>query len=249
MTLNGNTMQKLLMLLAVLLCMSCVQRDEMSDLAEGRLELSIGQISLSTETRATPSVLGKPLVDEFALQIQRSGTAVTEYKGKFKESIGVPAAAYDITATCGEDVIIGRDAPFYIGTAQAQVEVGQTKSVNISCHVGNALVSVMFGRDDAERQAFDEMYDDYGLLVKIGQHSMAITKETAATSIYFQAGSSPELIFYGTLKDGRVVSTVVSHQSIPKVFQAGNHAIVRLSLSGSDWIIIEGGESFGGEFQ
>lgn len=249
MTLNGNTMQKLLMLLAVLLCMSCVQRDEMSDLPEGRLELSIGQISLSTETRATPSVLGKPLVDEFALQIQRSGTAVTEYKGKFKESIGVPAATYDITATCGEDVIIGRDAPFYIGTAQAQVEVGQTKSVNISCHVGNALVSVMFGRDDAERQAFDEMYDDYGLLVKIGQHSMAITKETASTSIYFQAGSSPELIFYGTLKDGRVVSTVVSHQSIPKVFQAGNHAIVRLSLSGSDWIIIEGGESFGGEFQ
>ena len=81
-------MQKLLMLLAVLLCMSCGQRDEMPDLAEGRLELSIGQVSLSTETRATPSELGKPLADEFALQIQRSGTAVTEYKGKFKESIG-----------------------------------------------------------------------------------------------------------------------------------------------------------------
>ena len=64
------------------------------------------------------------------------------------------------------------------GTAQAQVEVGQTKSVSISCHVGNALVSVMFGRDEAERQAFDEMYDDYGLLIKIGQHSMAITRET-----------------------------------------------------------------------
>lgn len=238
---------KLLVALCVLT--SCTQQDEMASLPEGRLHLSIGQVSVETQTRATPAVLGKPSLDKFNLKLQRNGTGLIAYDGPFQETVNVKIGTYDITATCGEDVIIGRDAPFYIGTAQAQVEVGQTKSVNISCHVGNALVSVMFGRDEAERQAFDEMYDDYGLLVKIGQHSMAITRETASSSIYFQAGSSPELIFYGTLKDGRVVSTVLAHQSIPKVFQAGNHAKLTLSLSGSDWIIIEGGESFDGEFQ
>ena len=57
--------------------------------AQGTLRFSISQISVKTETRATPSELGKPLASKFNLKLQRTGTSLVAYDGKFVETMQV----------------------------------------------------------------------------------------------------------------------------------------------------------------
>ena len=218
-------------LLMTSLLASCVQEDGLS-LANGKLHLSIGKISTQTGSRATPSELGKPLAEHFQLKVQRQGSQYTTYEGAFQKEISVNIGTYDITATYGEDVIIGRDTPYYIGTAEAIVNKDESTTVSIPCKVGNALVSVAFGKNQDETARFDKFYDEYGLLVHIGNYSMGIDKEQTASSIYFPAGSQPLFYFYGTLKsdNGRMVSIELNHKNLPDVFHAADHAKLTLTL-------------------
>lgn len=219
------------LLLMTSLLVGCVQEDGLS-LANGKLRLSIGKVSTQTESRATPSELGKPMAENFQLKIQRQGSQYTAYEGAFQEEMPVKVGTYDITATFGEDVIIGRDTPYYIGSAEATVNKDESTTVSIPCKVGNALVSVVFGRNADETARFDRFYEEYGLLVQVGNYSMGINKEQTATSIYFPAGSQPQFYFYGTLKadGGRMVSIELDHNDIPDVFQAADHAKLTLTL-------------------
>ena len=150
----------------------------------------------------------------------------------FQEEFSVKVGTYDITATYGEDVIIGRDTPYYIGTAEAIVNKDESTTVSIPCKVGNALVSVAFGKNEDENARFDKFYEEYGLLVHIGNYSMGIDKEQTASSIYFPAGSQPQFYFYGTLKsdNGRMVSIELNHKNLPDVFHAADHAKLTLTL-------------------
>ncbi|MEE1215558.1 MAG: DUF4493 domain-containing protein [Bacteroidaceae bacterium] len=219
------------LLLMISLLASCVQEDGLS-LANGKLHLSIGKISTQTGSRATPSELGKPLAEHFQLKVQRQGSQNTTYEGVFQDEISINVGTYDITATYGEDVIIGRDTPYYIGTAKATINKDESTTVSIPCKVGNALVSVAFGKNQDETARFDKFYEEYGLLVHIGNYSMGIDKEQTASSIYFPAGSQPQFYFYGTLKsdNGRMVSIELDHNDIPDVFQAADHAKLTLTL-------------------
>lgn len=223
---------KLLIIYGIFAMASCAQECEEMDLPTGNLRLAIGQVSLETQTRATPSMLGKPLSSKFNLKLQRTGTTIIGYEGPFQESIDIKCGTYDILATCGEDVIIGRDTPYYVGTAQATVEKDKATSVNIPCKVANALLSVKFGRDEEERRRFDRFYENYGVLVRIDDHSLAITNNQPGSSIYFPAGSSPTLVFYGTLKmdNGRLVSMELASESLPASLGAAEHAMVTLTL-------------------
>ena len=219
------------LLLMTSLLVGCVQEDGLS-LANGKLRLSIGKVSTQTESRATPSELGKPMEKNFQLKIQRQGTQSIVYNGKFSDHLEIKTGKYDITATSGENVKLGKDCPYYIGTAQAVVETDKETSVTIPCKVGNALVSVEFGQDDEEKKRFEKFYEDYGIIVRIGELSLSIAKDETKASIYFPAGSSPELTFYGTLKldGGRRVSTILNHEDLPTVFQAADHAQITVSL-------------------
>ena len=219
------------LLLMTSLLASCVQEDGLS-LANGKLHLSIGKISTQTESRATPAELGKPLAEHFQLKVQRQGSQYTTYEGVFQDEISINVGTYDITATYGEDVIIGRDTPYYIGTAKATINKDESTTVSIPCKVGNALVSVAFGKNQDETARFDKFYEEYGLLVHIGNYSMGIDKEQTASSIYFPAGSQPQFYFYGTLKsdNGRMVSIELNHKNLPDVFHAADHAKLTLTL-------------------
>ena len=219
------------LLLMTSLLVGCVQEDGLS-MANGKLHLSIGKVSTQTESRATPSELGKPLAEHFHLKIQRQDSQYTAYEGAFQKEISVNIGTYDITATYGEDVIIGRDTPYYIGTAKATINKDESTTVSIPCKVGNALVSVAFGKNQDENARFDKFYEEYGLLVHIGNYSMGIDKEQTASSIYFPAGSQPLFYFYGTLKsdNGRMVSIELNHKNLPDVFHAADHAKLTLTL-------------------
>ena len=218
-------------LLMTSLLVGCVQEDGLS-LANGKLHLSIGKISTQTGSRATPSELGKPLAEQFQLKIQRQGSQYTTYEGAFQEEFSIKVGTYDITATYGEDVIIGRDTPYYIGTTEAIVNKDASTTASIPCKVGNALVSVFFGKNQDETARFDKFYEEYGVLVQIGDYSMGIDKEQTASSIYFPAGSQPQFYFYGTLKsdNSRMVSIELNHKNLPDVFHAADHAKLTLTL-------------------
>ena len=201
--------------------------------AQGTLRFSISQISVKTDTRATPTELGKPLASKFNLKLQRTGTSLVAYDGKFVETMQVKTGMYNITATCGNNPIIGRNSPYYIGKSDnVVVNTGTTTAVTIPCKVANALISVKFGKDEEERIRFDRFYDDFGVLVFVDDYSMEIPMNDSQSSIYFRAGSSPKLVFYGKLKNdnNRPISFDLTSESLPKVFQEADHAIVTLTL-------------------
>ena len=233
MTKFGRNIRNLFcMLLAVVLCVSCAQNDDELELVTGKLHLKIGTVSDKTSTRATPAALGKPLVSKFKIKAQRTSSGKVDYDGPFAETIEVRCSDYDITAYCGENVILGKDAPYYEGTAHVTVEKDKHNSVTIPCRVANALLSVRFGRDEEEKKRFDRHYSDYGIFVYVGNYSMPITCYQPESSIYFRAGSSPRIVFYGTLNlDGnRAVSVELSSDQFPRTFDAAEHAIVTLTL-------------------
>ena len=230
----SNNKQNILYLLISLFTMAIMgacSQEEIDTLANGTLRLSIGHAGPKAETRATPAQLGKPLADKFNLRVQRSGSDMVFYEDKFVSDLELKVGTYDITAYYGEDVVIGKDAPYYEGVATALIEEDKSTSVTIPCRVANALISVIFGRDEVERKRFERFYTDYGLIVKVGDHSLALTADEVESSIYFPAGSTPTLIFYGTLKENdELVWCELSSTSLPVPFAAADHAIVTLNL-------------------
>lgn len=219
------------LLACLFLLVGCTQEEEFGT-ANGKLRLSIGQVSTQTSSRAVPADLPNPLAANFQLKAQRTGTSIVTYEGPFQSELELSVGTYDITASHGENPIIGRDTPYYIGTTKATVRKDESSAVTITCKVGNALASVRFGSDDTELQRFHRFYKDFGLLVQVGDYSMPITLDNIESSIYFPAGSKPIFTFYGSLKadHDRVVSVPLSHNNIPETFQAADHAILTLTL-------------------
>ena len=147
------------------------------------------------------------------------------------DELELRVGTYDVKACYGEDVAIGKDAPYYEGSATALIEKDASTTVTIPCRVANALVSGNFGRDEEERARFDKYYAHYGLMVQVGSYSLAITEEEKNTSIYFPAGSKPTLYFYGVLRESeQTVSCELQSDYLPVAFEAAEHAIVTLTL-------------------
>lgn len=221
-----------LMLLVTIFVSGCSQEEDIIP-SNGTLCLSIGQTSKVAETRATPAQLGKPLVEKFNLRVQRNDNVC--YDGKFVDELELKVGTYEVIAYHGENVTIGKDAPYYEGTAVAEIEKDAATSVLIPCRVANALVSVIFGRNDAENARFEQYYEKYGVIVRVGSHSLAITEEEKNVSVYFPAGSQPTLFFYGVLREnGEVVSCELQSDYLPSPFAAADHAIVTLTLPESE---------------
>ena len=224
-----------LLLLATLLFASC-QAEDLDVTAKGCLHLAIQGISSETiETRSTPAELKDRLglsVDKFQLAITRQGYSQPYYSGKFTEKeMEIPVGTYDIAATYGENPILGRNTPYYIGTTTATIEEDQTTEASLTCKVGNALVSVIFGEDDTQAARFEKFYSSYKLFVHVGNYSMDITNEDPTSSIYLRAGSNINLSFMGVLREenGRTVTCDLEDENLPTRLNAGEHLIVTLT--------------------
>lgn len=198
--------------------------------------LSLENISASVtaSTRSTPAEIGKPDASAFKLTVRDQQSSATVYDGKFTtEVIKAGPGTYDITATYGEDVLIGLDAPFYKGTAVGTISEGATKpvTVSIACKVANALISVRFGRDEAETARFDKFYADPSLVVAVGGHAAELGKGQTQ-SVYLAADKQFGLTFKGRLKEdgNRLVSTPLESEQLPQTLSAAKHLIVTLSL-------------------
>lgn len=179
--------------------------------------------------RTIPSALEKPVADMFHLRVAYSGTDNVAYDDKCTESILLKEGTYDLTATYGENPVIALDAPYYIGKLESQeVVTGQMTSANISCTVGNALLSVIYNES-----ALKKVYDTYFVTVSVGQESVNLDA-TSGKSAYFQAGSSVSLVFHGQLAGtGQEVSYDIPAQEKFANIPARTHVKVTLGVDES----------------
>lgn len=227
-----NIFYLLYLLLGVSAVMSCRNEADVADV-KGGLRVLLNNVSTSTLTRATPAEIGKPVTNKFSLKVT-DANGLAKYDGKYTEElIRLVGGEYTVTATYGENPILATDAPYYVGTTSVDVEDGKEVEASIKCTVGNALISIIFGKNDAERERFDKFYETYGINVKVAGYTVSIPSTASTMSAYFRAGSKAELEFYGVLKaNGREVSTTLdlSSTSFPQAFKAADHAIVTLTL-------------------
>ncbi|MCF0195713.1 MAG: DUF4493 domain-containing protein, partial [Bacteroidaceae bacterium] len=208
------------------------------DLAEmtagGGIHLTLGE-AVEVETRATPAQLGKPLAEQFNLQVVNTGTQRVVFDGKFQEVVKAGNGTYKITATYGEDLLLAVDKPYYQGEATTELTAETPNpQVEIACRVANALLSVKFLDKDGNEStaAFDDYFTTYAVRVMV-QDSYVLLAD-AGQSAYFRAGSSPKVTFVGTLRDtGREVQFDVDADKVPTNMQAAQHAILKMQMQES----------------
>lgn len=219
--------------LCLLICciwLSGCQADEnLRSANETGLLITLTDESDHAYARTMPSALEKPVADMFHLRVAYSGTDNVAYDDKCTESILLKEGTYDLTATYGENPVIALDAPYYIGKLESQeVVTGQMTSANISCMVGNALLSVIYNES-----ALKKVYDTYFVTVSVGQESVDLDA-TSGKSAYFQAGSSVSLVFHGQLAGtGQEVSYDIPAQEKFANIPAKTHVKVTLGVDES----------------
>lgn len=225
-----------LSLLTAILFISC-QADDLNVTVQGSLKLSIEGISSeTTETRSTPAELkeknGLSAID-FHMSVTRQGYESPMYNGSYTDKeMKVPVGSYDITATYGENPLLGRDTPYYIGTTTAVVEEDKTTEASLTCKVANSLISARFGKNLKESERFERFYTSCKMTVHVGNYSMDITSGNPLSSIYLQPGQTFSLSFSGKLKadNDRLVTCELNNAELPTTLNAAQHLIVTLTL-------------------
>ena len=214
------------------LCLfACTETDELRN-AEGKTGF---MVSLTDGTninvsRATPGeIVESESIDgtDFHLLIVNEETKEPIYNDKvINGTIDAYSGVYTLTATYGGNPVLALDAPYFEGEVSGvEVFSGQTTSVEIPCYVANALVSATY---DESKAKFSDVYSDYYVEVKAGNATVQIDK-TGAQSAYFQAGSTFEVIFHGTIDGADKAVTLGSEFKVPSTLKAGDH--LKLTLS------------------
>lgn len=214
--------------IALLLLAAC-QTEQWEGL-EGGFIVSLGE-DVTVSTKSTPAELGKPDTELFHLKIVKEDTGNTLYDDNFTDKT-IPASAgqYTLTATCGDNPVLGLDTPYYQGEeSDVEVTEGETTSVELKCSVANALTSVIY----EEPEKFDALYSSYGLKIVVGNQSVTLSPSLAKKSAYYRAGTIPVFQFVGTLKDnGQEVSTTLENERLKDAttFAAGKHCKLTLKV-------------------
>lgn len=202
---------------------------------QGMLRITLDGVSTDVQTRSTPAELKPTDMSQFSVRVLNASDKAV-YENAFSETaVELPVGSYAVEVFYGDNPVLDSDAPYFYGkTDGVKVESDKTASANVECRVANALVSVCFGRDAAEKVLFDQYYQSYAVRVSVGGVSGTISNAGPQSSIYFRAGSVVNLTFEGVLKDGgKNVSMSLNAEgtTFPSVFQAADHAIVTLALS------------------
>ena len=201
---------------------------------KGGLHITLDNVSSSTNTRSTPSEIGVPTADKFHLSVVDT-KGMSKYDGPVvDDTITLAAGTYSLTADYGENPVLALEKPYYVGTTQVTVVSEKVADANINCRVGNALISAVFGLNEAERVRFNKFYKEYGLDIKVENYLVTIPSTNSNLSAYFRAGSEITLKFSGVLRESdRSVSCTLNASDVPnfpQTFEAADHAIITLTL-------------------
>lgn len=183
---------------------------------------------VSVDSRATPSELGAPVASNFDLKITNKETGNLLYDGKFTDGL-IPAAQgeYRIVASCGSNLELGLDAPYYEGTADGVVETDKATTVSVQCRVANALASVIFSNSEI----FEKEFSSYALKVSVGLQYVTL-KPADNKSAYYRAGAHPSFAFVGVMTDGTQVEIPIENEKLhdESTFAAAAHCKITLTM-------------------
>lgn len=225
-----NKVKFLVAALLGVLFVACSEEENLSQKGKTGFLVSLTE-DVKVDSRKTPEELGKPAASQFKLKITNQTTGSELYSGSYTEDL-IPASAgmYEIEATYGEDLPLALDAPYYKGTAEADLADGESKTVQVNCKVANALASVVF--DNSGTNTFESQFVSYGVRVSVNTSVTTLTND--GKSAYYRAGSMPVFTFVGTLRNGggaKEVPLENSDLSNPSTFAAGKHCRITLKLS------------------
>ena len=223
-----NKVKFLVATLLGVLFVACSEEENLSQTGKTGFLVSLAE-DVKVDSRSTPEELGKPVASQFNLKITNQRTGSELYNGSYTNQL-IPASAgrYEIEATHGGDSVLALDAPYYKGTAEADLADGESKTVNVKCKVANALASVVFS--DGGALKFEDQFSKCELNVLVAGNSALID---GVKSAYYRAGSTPTFEFRGILKDGgeEVVQTLTDDKfSDPATFAAGAHCVITLKI-------------------
>ena len=223
-----NKVKFLVATLLGVLFVACSEEENLSQTGKTGFLVSLAE-DVKVESRSTPEELGEPVASQFNLKITNQTTGSELYSGSYTEDL-IPASAgmYEIEATYGDNPVLALDAPYYKGTAEAELADGESKTVNVKCKVANALASVVFS--DGGALKFEDQFSECELNVLVAGNSALID---GVKSAYYRAGSTPTFEFRGILKDGgeEVVQTLTDDKfSDPATFAAGAHCVITLKI-------------------
>ena len=212
------------------LFVACSEEENLSQTGKTGFLVSLAE-DVKVESRSTPEEIGKPVASQFKLKITNQTTGSELYSGSYTEDL-IPASAgmYEIEATYGDNPVLALDAPYYKGTAEADLADGESKTVQVNCKVANALASVVF--DNSGTNTFESQFVSYG--VRVSVNTSVTTLPNDGKSAYYRAGSMPVFTFVGTLQNGggeKEVPLENSNLSSPSTFAAGKHCRITLKLS------------------
>lgn len=173
----------------LLLTLACQKQN---DGVQGEAVLMISIKDIDTGTKALPSQLVKPDATDFTFNVVETATSHSIFTGKAigeNKSIKVkPNVEYTVSASYGKNAGAELDAPYYTGTSEAvSVGLNEVKNVQISCSLGNALISAVYGSTATERQRFQELYSSYGLYVRCEGTEVFMS---GTNNAYIKAGSA-----------------------------------------------------------
>ena len=225
-----NKVKFLVAALLGVLFVACSEEENLSQTSKTGFLVSLTE-DVKVDSRKTPEELGKPAASQFKLKITNQTTGSELYSGSYTEDL-IPASAgmYEIEATYGDNPVLALDAPYYKGTAEADLADGESKTVQVNCKVANALASVVF--DNSGTNTFESQFVSYGVRVSVNTSVTTLTND--GKSAYYRAGSMPVFTFVGTLRNGGGVKEVPlenSDLSSPSTFAAGKHCRITLKLS------------------
>lgn len=223
-----NKVKFLVAALLGVLFVACSEEENLSQTGKTGFLVSLAE-DVKVESRSTPEEIGKPVASQFNLKITNQVTGSELYSGSYTEDL-IPASAgmYEIEATYGDNPVLALDAPYYKGTAEADLADGESKTVNVKCKVANALASVVFS--DGGALKFEDQFSKCELNVLVAGNSALID---GVKSAYYRAGSTPTFEFRGILKDGgeEVVQTLTDDKfSDSATFAAGAHCVITLKI-------------------
>ncbi len=225
-----NKVKFLVAALLGVLFVACSEEENLSQKGKTGFLVSLTE-DVKVDSRKTPEELGKPAASQFKLKITNQTTGSELYSGSYTEDL-IPASAgmYEIEATYGDNPVLALDAPYYKGTAEADLADGESKTVQVNCKVANALASVEF--DNSGTNTFESQFVSYGVRVSVNTSVTTLTND--GKSAYYCAGSMPVFTFVGTLRNGggeKEVPLENSNLSSPSTFAAGKHCRITLKLS------------------
>lgn len=225
-----NKVKFLVATLLGVLFVACSEEENLSQTGKTGFLVSLAE-DVKVESRSTPEELGEPVASQFNLKITNQVTGSELYNGSYtSDLIQASAGTYAIEATHGDNPVLALDAPYYKGTAEADLADGESKTVQVNCKVANALASVVF--DNSGTNTFESQFVSYG--VRVSVNTSVTTLPNDGKSAYYRAGSMPVFTFVGTLRNGGGVKEVPlenSDLSSPSTFAAGKHCQITLKLS------------------